>query len=213
MTSPGRFRSHRIYASIYDRYNLGADLTWLGESRRLVLAQARGEVLEIGAGTGSNVELYRDVTRVVMSEPDPAFRRRLDNRVRWAEVPMEVCDAPAERLPFPDASFDTVISTLTMCTVDDPAQVAREVRRVLRPGGVFAMVEHIRNDRPRVAFWQDLAVPAWRFLIGGCRPNRPTLETIAGAGFEIRELCRYDPPHVPFVMFPYVVAVASTNLE
>lgn len=202
-------RSHRIYASVYDRYNLGADLTWLGESRRQVLAQARGEVLEIGAGTGSNVELYRGVDRVVMAEPDPAFRRRLERRVRWAEVPMEVSDAAAERLPFPDASFDTVVSTLTMCTVDEPALVAREVRRVLRPGGRFTMVEHIRNDRPGVARCQDLAVPVWRFFIGGCRPNRETLRTLVDAGFDVRELCRYDPPNVPFVMFPYVVAVAT----
>jgi SAM-dependent methyltransferase len=147
-----------------------------------------------------------------MSEPDPAFRRRLESRVRWAEVPMEVCDAEAERLPFATGSFDTVISTLTMCTVDDPAQVAREVRRVLRPGGRFAMVEHVRSDRPGLAFCQDLAVPAWRWFIGGCRPNRRTMHTIAEAGFDVHELCRYDPPHVPFVMFPYVVAVATSRV-
>jgi ubiquinone/menaquinone biosynthesis C-methylase UbiE len=203
-------RSHPFYASVYDRYNRGAERTWLGEARGLALSHARGRVLEIGAGTGMNLPRYRDVEEVVACEPDPAYRRRLARRVPEATVPVDVVDAAAERLPFPDNSFDTVVSTLVMCSVDDPARSAAELRRVLCPEGLLLLVEHVQTSRgglTRVA--QHASVPFWRLFVGGCRTNRPTLDTLRGAGFEVRELNRFDPPHVPFVMFPFVVAQAS----
>ncbi|WP_238598037.1 class I SAM-dependent methyltransferase [Saccharothrix sp. ALI-22-I] len=203
-------RSHPVYASVYDRYNRGAERTWLGEARHLALGHARGRVLEIGAGTGMNLLRYRDVEEVVATEPDPAYRRRLEQRVPEAQVPVQVVDAPAERLPFPDASFDTIVSTLVLCSVDDPARSAAELRRVLRPDGALLLVEHIQTSAggfTRLA--QHASVPFWRLFVGGCRTNRPTLRTVADAGFEVKELDRFHPPHVPFVMFPFVVAVAS----
>ncbi|NUT91640.1 MAG: class I SAM-dependent methyltransferase [Saccharothrix sp.] len=203
-------RSHPVYAAVYDRYNRGAERTWLGEARALALSHARGQVLEIGAGTGMNLLRYRDVEKVVATEPDPAYLRQLRRRVPEAQVPVEVVDAPAERLPFPDASFDTVVSTLTLCSVDDPARSAAELRRVLRPDGALLLVEHVQTDAGGfVRAAQHASVPFWRLFVGGCRTNRPTLRTLAGAGFEVKELDRFNPPHVPFVMFPFVVAVAS----
>jgi SAM-dependent methyltransferase len=202
-------RSHPIYAAVYDRYNRGAERTWLGDNRRLVLAHARGHVLEIGAGTGMNLPLYRDVDEVVACEPDPAYRRQLQQRVPAAVVPVDVRDCAAERLPFADGSFDTAVSTLVLCSVDDPARCAGELHRVLRPGGTLVLVEHVRTSATgwrRAA--QHASVPFWRLFVGGCRTDRPTLDTLRSSGFEVTELRRFDPPHVPFVMFPFVAALA-----
>jgi SAM-dependent methyltransferase len=202
-------RSHPMYAAVYDRYNRGAERTWLGEARQQALSHARGRVLEIGAGTGMNLPRYRDVDEVVACEPDPAYRRRLARRVPDARVPVKVVDAPAERIPFPDASFDTVISTLVLCSVDGPARCAAELRRVLRPDGVLLLVEHIQTSADGLTkLAQHASVPFWRLFVGGCRTNRPTLDTLRGAGFSIRELDRFHPPHVPFVMYPFIVALA-----
>lgn len=209
-----RVRSHPVYAAVYDRYNRGAENTWLGECRRLALPHARGRVLEIGAGTGMNLPLYRDVDEVVACEPDPAYRKRLQRRTPQAQVPVRVHDAEAERLPFADDSFDTVVSTLVMCSVDDPACSAAELRRVLRPDGMLLMVEHVQTS---AGGWrramQHASVPVWRLFVGGCRPDRPTLATVREAGFDLRELRRFDPPRVPSVMFPFVVALATPQPE
>ncbi len=201
-------RSHPIYASVYDRYNQGAERTWLGEARRLALSHARGRVLEIGAGTGMNLLYYQEVEQVVACEPDPAYLKQLHRRTSVAKVPVEVVDTAAERLPFPDASFDTVVSTLTLCSVDDPEACAAEMRRVVKPDGIVLLVEHVRTDGGGLkALAQAVAVPIWRWFVGGCRPNRPSLKTLFNAGFRITELDRFDPPHVPSVMFPFVVAL------
>ena len=207
-----RGRSHPIYASLYDRYNQGAERTWLGDARRLAIGHARGRVLEIGAGTGMNFLFYRDVTEVVACEPDPAYLKQLRRRVPQATVPVQVVEAPAERLPFADASFDTAVSTLTMCSVDQPEQAAGELRRILKPGGVLILIEHVRTGHGGLrAFAQNAAVPFWKQFVGGCHPNRPSMRTIAAAGFTITELDRFNPPYVPSVMFPFLVALAHPN--
>jgi ubiquinone/menaquinone biosynthesis C-methylase UbiE len=209
-----RVRSHPVYASVYDRYNRSAERTWLGSSRRAALAHARGRVLEIGAGTGVNLLHYpqvaAEVTEIVLAEPDPAYRRRLARRIPHGHVPVSVSDAPAECLPFADATFDTVVSTLVMCSVDEPRRCATELRRVLRPDGVLVLIEHVQcgPSRWRRAY-QHASVPFWRLFVGGCRPDRPTLATLGAAGFDVCELTRFHPPHVPSVMFPFVVATAA----
>ena len=122
---------------------------------------------------------------------------------------MSLANAAAENLPFADASFDTIVSTLVLCSVDDPAQCAAELRRVLKPDGVLLFVEHIQSDRGRLSeFAQNVAVPIWRQFVGGCHLNRPTLATLRQAGFCITELDRFEPPNVPSVMFPFVVCRA-----
>ena len=205
-------RSHPIWAAWYDRINLKSESTWLGESRRLVLAHARGRVLDIGTGTGQNLLHYSDVDQVVASEPDPAFRRQLSRRLPDAKVPVEVLDAPAERLPFADATFDTVVATLVMCSVDDPKQAAAELRRVVRPNGVLLVVEHVRTDGGFREIAQDAIVPIWGLLVGGCHPNRPSVQTLSEAGFHMTELRRFVPSGVPPVTRPFVVAMGRPTL-
>lgn len=201
---------HRIYAALYDRLNTHADGSWLGEVRRAFGEQARGRVLEIGAGTGMNLLHYRHAELVIATEPNPAYLRQLCRRAPQAAVPVRVVEAPAERLPVGDASVDTLVSTLTMCSVDDPAQVARELNRVLRPGGQLLLFEHTKTDRGRVTeVLQSWSVPFWRYFVGGCHVNRPTLETLRANGFHVEVRGSVDPPLTPRVMFPFVTAVAT----
>lgn len=200
-------KGHRVFAAFYDRLNAGAERAWLGRRRADLLARASGEVLEIGAGTGANLARYPDVGRVVATEPDPAMRARLRSRLDRATVPVEVSDSPAERLAFPDASFDTVVSTLVLCSVADPDAALAELRRVLRPAGQLLALEHVRGEGRR-ARWQDRLTPIWRRVGAGCHPNRDTVTAIERAGFHLAQHERFDPPRVPAIIRPFVEIVA-----
>src|ERR671920_754723 len=175
---------HPVFAALYDLMGASMQRKWMGGRRRRLLAGARGAVLEIGGGTGANLAHYRDVERVVVAEPDPFMRRRLARKLEDARVPVEVSAARAEELPFPDGSFDTVVSTLVLCTVPDQEAALDEVRRVLRPGGRLLFIEHVRAAEP-MARWQDRLEPRWSRLLGGSHPNRDTFAAIEEAGFEI----------------------------
>jgi ubiquinone/menaquinone biosynthesis C-methylase UbiE len=173
-------------AVLYDPF------VWLGERagmrhrRRTLVAQAHGLVVEIGAGTGLNVAHYSDaVDELVLTEPEPGMRRKLARRLdRHARV-ARISDAPAERLPLADASVDTVVSTLVLCTVDDPEAALREIARVLRPDGQLLFIEHVRARSPFLAACQDKLLRPWRGFAGGCVCNRPTLELMRACGFTV----------------------------
>lgn len=208
--SSPRKKGHRLFAAFYDRLMAAAERKWIGQRREHLLAYASGSVLEIGAGTGANLARYRDVERVVVAEPDPAMRARLRLRLGIAEVPIEVSDAAAEDLPFADASFDCVVSTLVLCSVANPDVALAELRRVLRSDGKLLALEHIRSSGRR-AHWQDFVTPLWRRLGAGCHPNRDTLATIERAGFNLDHVERFDPPRVPSVIRPFVEVVAHLD--
>jgi ubiquinone/menaquinone biosynthesis C-methylase UbiE len=153
--------------------------------RAEVLAQARGLTVEIGAGTGLNLPHYpRSVERLVLAEPDAAMRGRLERRLASHEAPVSVSDAPAERLPFDDASVDTVVSTFVLCTVEDPRLALREIGRVLAPNGQLLFIEHVRAASRARARWQDRLEAPWGAFAGGCRCNRSTPLLMADSGFE-----------------------------
>ncbi|MGH2980608.1 MAG: class I SAM-dependent methyltransferase, partial [Solirubrobacterales bacterium] len=150
---------HRIFAAVYDRLLASSEEAGLTEMRRELLRGARGRTLELGAGTGHNLEHYTDsVSELTLTEPDPHMAKRLRRRLQDAVLPFtaEVADAGAERLPFPDSSFDTVACTLVLCTVPDPRQAATEIARVLKPDGELLVIEHVRGEQgSRQARWQD----------------------------------------------------------
>jgi len=169
--------------------------------REHIAGEATGEVLEIGAGTGANFPYYRDVKRLVATEPDPYMLPRAQRRARELGLPVELFQCPAEALPFADASFGIVVATLVLCTVNDQAGALREVRRVLKPGGTFRFIEHVRARSSRVAHWQERLTPLWRRIGAGCHLNRATAESVTAAGFTISELEERNPmPLTPFII-------------
>jgi ubiquinone/menaquinone biosynthesis C-methylase UbiE len=200
----------RLFAAMYDRGLKATEEAGLGEMRCQLLAGAGGRVVEIGAGTGVNLELYpAAVEDLVVVEPDPNMAKRLRAKLPGAERAVSVVEAPAEWLPFEDASFDTAVATLVLCTVPDPAAALAEAARVLRPGGRLLFVEHVRAQNPGLARWQDRLEKPWRFLGDGCHCNRDTVSAIAGSSFEIDELERGRLPKTPPIVRPLVRGTAS----
>jgi len=182
-------RGHRFFAAIYDWMLAGTEDAGLRDMRAELVGQAEGRTLELGAGTGLNLAHYTDaVTELVLTEPDPHMAKRLRDRL-GADPPaagsVKVVEATAEDLPAEDASFDTVVSTLVLCTVEDPARATAELKRVLRPGGRLLYLEHVRSEDERLESWQDRLERPWGWLAAGCHPNRPTATTLAAAGFSV----------------------------
>jgi ubiquinone/menaquinone biosynthesis C-methylase UbiE len=202
---------HPIFAALYDQKSASAERRWMGERRRRLLAGARGAVLEIGGGTGANLAHYRNVDRVTIAEPDRFMRNRIGPKLEEARVPVQVSAAGAEALPYPDGSFDTVVSTLVLCTVLDQEAALDEVRRVLRPGGRLLFIEHVRAAGS-AARWQDRLEPLWRRLLGGCHPNRDTVAAIEEAGFEIETFESFYPPDPLSALMPHVQGSATVRL-
>jgi ubiquinone/menaquinone biosynthesis C-methylase UbiE len=199
---------HRLFAALYDRLNAAAERAYMSGRRSRLLAGARGAALEIGGGTGANLPHYRNVERLVVTEPDPFMREKLRPKLAQARVPVEVSDAGAQALPFPDGSFDAVVSTLVLCTVPDQREALAEIRRVLRPGGRLLFIEHVRGAG-NIARWQDRIEPLWRRLLAGCHPNRDTVTAIEAVGFRVAALERFEPP-VPLAGFtPHVQGTAE----
>jgi len=181
----------------------------LGPRRRSVLASARGRVLEVGAGTGFNLAHYPDsVDELVVTEPGAGLLRRAEQRAARVGRRAEFVETGAERLPFDDDSFDTVVSTLVLCTVPEPDRALAEIRRVLKPGGELLFIEHVRADDERLARWQDRLERPWRVVAMGCHPNRATLERIEAAGFEVEELRHEQHPKAPPIVRPLILGRA-----
>ena len=198
----------RGFAAIYDRGLKLTEEAGLREMRREVLAGASGRTIDLGAGTGVNCELFPEtVAELVMAEPDPHMLKRLREKVA-GEASIETVQAPAERLPFDDNSFDTAVFTLVLCTVPDPETALAEAARVLKPGGKLLFVEHVRAEEPRLARWQDRFETPWRFLADGCHCNRDTVATIESSPFEIERLEQDEMPKSPPIVRPLVRGTA-----
>jgi ubiquinone/menaquinone biosynthesis C-methylase UbiE len=203
---------HPLFARFYDRLTARTERAGLGEMRRELLSSASGRVLELGAGTGHNLEHYTDaVTELVLAEPDPNMAKLLRERLEREGTPAgnpSVIEAAAEELPFDDGSFDVVVATLVLCTVENPVRAVAEARRVLVEGGRFLYLEHVRSARPGLARWQDWLERPWGKFAGGCHPNRATDQLLAGAGFWIDSLERDKLPKAPPLVRPLIRGVA-----
>jgi ubiquinone/menaquinone biosynthesis C-methylase UbiE len=200
-------REHRLFAAVYDAMSRPLEEAALAERRARRLRDLTGDVLEVGAGTGANLRHYRRAARVVAAEPDRAMRRRLAANLFTATVPVQISDAAAEALPYPDASFDAVVFTLVLCTVADLDSALAEAHRVLKPGGRLVVLEHVRGDGA-MAWWQDRVTPLWRVMFGGCHPNRDIAAAITHAGFRLAEAEPFRPMPAWIPASPMLEAVA-----
>ncbi|TJZ77882.1 class I SAM-dependent methyltransferase [Rhodococcus oryzae] len=176
----------RIFALAYDPFLWLGEIAGMRRRRSTLLGGARGRVVEIGAGTGLNIAHYPDeIAELMLVEPEPGMRRSLARRLQRHGRVARIVDAPAERLPLADASVDTVVSTLVLCTVNDPELALREIARVLRPDGQLLFIEHVRASSRFLAACQDFLLTPWRHFAGGCRCNRATADLMRDCGFTI----------------------------
>lgn len=157
--------------------------------RRRVVADARGIVLEIGIGSGLNLALYPDeVRRVIGVDPSPGLLRLAAEASHSPAPETELIEATAEDLPLEDRSVDCAVATWTLCSVSDPRRALAEIRRVLKPGGIFGFVEHGLAPHPRIRRWQHWLTPIWSRCAGNCHLDRPTASLVEESGFRIDRL-------------------------
>lgn len=198
----------RVFALAYDPF------LWLGEVRgmralrRTLLAQARGRVLEIGAGTGLNLPHYPPtLAELTLTEPEEPMARRLERRTDAVVV-----RSGAEQLPFTDASFDTVVSTFVLCTVPDVRAAISELRRVLAADGQLLFIEHVRAEPgSRLARWQDRLHDPWHAFACGCHANRDTPALLRDGGFEPASVSAATWRGMPPVVRPVLYGVSRPS--
>jgi len=188
----------RVFAAVYDRVLSGPERAGLGRARAELLSGTTGRTLEIGAGTGANLaHLPGTVTSLVLVEPSAPMRERLVRHVDGLRdrLPQDtrVVTGTAAAIPVADASIDTLISTLVLCSVPDPDAAVAELRRVLAPGGRLLLIEHVAGEG-RTRRLQGAIDPVWRHIGRGCRLIRPTRVILERAGFETSDVSDWTLP-------------------
>ena len=181
--------THLFVAAIYDALMVPADKLGFQQVRRMVVKGATGRTLEIGAGTGLNFRHFENARQVYAIEPDPYMLKRAAGRMENGVV---LARAEAERLPFPDDTFDTVVSTLTFCTIGDPLGAAGEIKRVLKPDGCFFFAEHPIAEKTFLARAEKIMSPVWKRIAGGCHLDRDIISFFISAGLTVSEIVRLD---------------------
>lgn len=203
---------HRLFAAMYDTLSASVERRELSPRRARLLSALAGTVVDVGAGTGANLRHFRHAERVILVEPDRYMRARLSSRLGESSVPVEVSDADAEHLPLPDGTADAVVFTLVLCSVPDQRLALLEARRVLKPGGTLAVLEHVRGQG-RAAGWQDRLDGLWgRCVAPGCHLNRNTVASIVESGFEFTEVSRLEAPAVALAT-PIIAGTAVKRSE
>jgi ubiquinone/menaquinone biosynthesis C-methylase UbiE len=189
------FYSDHVFPRLMDWVMSGRTFQGL---RRELLKDAHGDVLEIGFGTGLNLPHYPTrVSQLWMVDPACFLSSHVQARTAQVAFPVHTAQVTAEALPFPDQRFDCVVSTWTLCTVPDPMKALGEVRRVLKPHGVFLFLEHGRSREARIAAWQERLNPLQNLLGCGCNLNRPIGQLVERSGFHLSNLTHFQMPHVP----------------
>ena len=182
--------------------------------RRQLLAQVQGAVLEIGFGTGLNLACYpAEIEKITVVDPNPGMGSLARRRIAASPIAVDWQVADAQELPFPNQSFDSVVSTWTLCSIPDVDKALREIRRVLRPGGKLFFLEHGLSPDPQVQRWQKRLNPIQRAIGDGCNLDRDMARLIREAGFRFEQLEQFYIPDQPkFVGYTYW-GIASPDPE
>jgi ubiquinone/menaquinone biosynthesis C-methylase UbiE len=184
-----------VFAGMYDRFLRRVEEYGLSQKRAEFLAPAYGRTVELGTGTGLNLPHYPPaVTELILTEPYPHMVAKLEEKVRNYPGRVQLTVAGAEKLPFEDGSVDTVAAAMILCTVPDPDIALAEIQRVLKPGGQYLFLEHVRNADPRVARRQDIIQKGWYWFGNECHCNRPTVETLRNSSLVIENLTETKMP-------------------
>jgi ubiquinone/menaquinone biosynthesis C-methylase UbiE len=154
--------------------------------RARLVADLIGDVLEIGVGAGANLPYYRQAARIWAIEPDPERAQKARTVAATCAIPITIDVAGAERLPYPDAAFDHVVSSLVFCSVADQTVALREIRRVLKPGGTLHMVEHVRPQTRWLATFFSAITPWWRQIAHNCHLDRSTIDVLQREGWHVQ---------------------------
>lgn len=197
-----------LFAAFYDLLNSSVE-DRLSEYRQETAGRAKGDVLEIGGGTGANLPFYSNDLKLTVLEPNPHMSKRLRERAKKLEFDVTVVREKGEKIPFPDKSFDSVVTTLVLCMVDDMSQVISEARRVLKPGGVFYFYEHVASEGTLRRKFENILNPAWCLLTTGCNLNREISSAIKNGGFEHVEIREFDLSVGILVTIPNIVGIAK----
>lgn len=170
--------------------------------RRQIVPLAEGRVFELGCGGGLNQPLFDGgkVTSFAGIDPHAKLLEGARERAKARGWEHDIRVGRGEEIPFADSSFDTAVCTYTLCSVDDPARVLDELRRILRPGGVLLFLEHGRAPDPEIARWQERIEPVWKRFAGGCHLTRPVGSALRGAGFDVEPMGQAYLPKAPKVM-------------
>jgi gluconolactonase len=203
--------TQRLFAAIYDPALKASERGSYKSHREYVAGPAHGDVLEIGAGTGANLPYYPEDIRLTVTDPNPFMLRRLTKKATKLEISVETLVAPATDMPFEDEAFDVIVATLMLCSVKDQKNVIAEVTRLLRPGGEFRFMEHVRSGGRLRGGLQDLATPLWRICSEGCHPNRNTIAAIKASNLELMEI--EDFGNGPYPVRPHVVGFAQKAVK
>jgi ubiquinone/menaquinone biosynthesis C-methylase UbiE len=181
----------KYFARNYDAFMGLLEKKGFSDIRQELLKEAKGNVLEIGSGTGLNVPFYTYPDQVTALEPNPEMRAKSLQRAKIALIPLEIIAGDAENLPFEDDTFDTVVGTLVLCSIPNPEKALREIHRVCKPDGTILFFEHIRLNHRLWGSLQDFLTPVWKKLCDGCHLNRNSLELMEQTGFNVTHVTRH----------------------
>lgn len=206
--------SHPVFARLFSRVVVRMDEEGFRQYRQRLVADLSGKVIEIGTGTGANFAHYPAAVESVLAiEPEPYLREQAK---KAAEVSgrIEVVDGVAEDLPAGDSEFDAAVVSLALCSVKDQSRSIAEIRRVLKPGGTFRFLEHVRGSGALAGVQRVADATLWPLFAGGCHTGRDTVAGVRAAGFTIDSLeeFRYPPTKVQMPASPHVLASATVLL-
>lgn len=201
--------SHPVFARLFSRVAVRMDEEGFREYRQRLVAGLSGRMIEIGAGTGANFAHYPAAVESVLAvEPEPYLRAQA---TATAAARIQVIDGVAEQLPAGDGEFDAAVVSLALCSVKDPAKAIAEIHRVVRPGGSFRFLEHVRGEGGLVTVQRIADATLWPLFAGGCHTGRDTVAAVRSAGFTIDtvESFRFPPSQIQLPASPHVLATAT----